>query len=210
VKPSSETVVIMSRRIEIMRRAAEIFAKKGFADTALQDIADAAGVKREALYYHFRDKAEILFNILKPGNMALLDGFKRIARSEVSAKEKLRAGIAHHLAQFHPSYLEMVVAYRTMMLRQAQFAELRKAWKEYERLWIALLAQAQKDGEIDAALNPKVVAFSILGMCNSLSSWYDPAGEVPLEAIADVHFRMIWSGMAAAETRRRGGKRSAK
>ena len=35
----------MSRRIEIMRRATEIFAKKGFADTALQDIADAAGVK---------------------------------------------------------------------------------------------------------------------------------------------------------------------
>ena len=47
----------MSRRIEIMRRATEIFAKKGYAETALQDIADAAGVKREALYYHFRDKA---------------------------------------------------------------------------------------------------------------------------------------------------------
>jgi TetR/AcrR family transcriptional regulator, cholesterol catabolism regulator len=205
----------MSRRIEIMRRATEIFAKKGFADTALQDIADAAGVKREALYYHFRDKAELLFNILKPANITLLEGLKRIARSDAPAKEKLRAGIAHHLAQFHPSYLEMVVAYRTMMLRQAQFAELRKAWKEYERLWIELLSKAQKDGEVDAALDAKVVAFSILGMCNSLSSWYDPSGALPLEAIVEIHFRMIWSGVASRpaavpDSRRRAPKRPAK
>jgi AcrR family transcriptional regulator len=205
----------MSRRIEIMRRATEIFAKKGFAETALQDIADAAGVKREALYYHFRDKAEILFNILKPGNAILLEGLKRIARAGGPAEEKLRAAIAHHVAQFHPSYLEMVVAYRTMQLRQAQFAELRKAWKEYERLWIDLLSRAQRDGEIDPTVNAKVVAFSILGMCNSLSSWYDPSGELPLEAIVDVHFRMIWNGLAplpakAAQGRRKVRRRPAK
>jgi len=186
----------MSRRLEIIRRATEIFARKGFAETALQDIADASGIRREALYYHFKDKAEILYSIISPASVVLRENLALILASAMPTPGKLRAAIANHLRQFNPNYLEMVVAYRALLLRQAEFAELRKTWKQYESLWLELLRQAQRDGDIDPTLDAKVLAFSILGMCNSLSSWYDPEGEQPLDAIIETHFRVLWNGLA--------------
>ena len=186
----------MSRRLEIIRRAAEIFARKGFAETALQDIADASGIKREALYYHFKDKAEILYSIISPASVVLRENLALILASAMPTPGKLRAAIANHLRQFNPNYLEMVVAYRALLLRQAEFTELRKTWKQYESLWLELLRQAQRGGDIDPTLDAKVLAFSILGMCNSLSSWYDPEGEQPLDAIIETHFRVLWNGLA--------------
>ena len=41
----------MSRKREILRRAAEIFERKGVSDTSIEDIAKAVGIKREGIYY---------------------------------------------------------------------------------------------------------------------------------------------------------------
>jgi TetR/AcrR family transcriptional regulator len=43
-------------RAAILAAAERLFAKRGYAATRLEDVADAVGVKRAALFYHFRDK----------------------------------------------------------------------------------------------------------------------------------------------------------
>ena len=43
-------------RAAILTAAERLFAKRGYAATRLEDVADAVGVKRAALFYHFRDK----------------------------------------------------------------------------------------------------------------------------------------------------------
>ncbi len=51
----------MLTRQQLLNAAIEQFALRGVAETTLTDIADAAGVTRGAVYWHFRSKAE-LFN----------------------------------------------------------------------------------------------------------------------------------------------------
>ena len=46
----------MDRRTEILRRAAEIFERKGVSNTSVEDIAGAIGVTREAIYYYFKSR----------------------------------------------------------------------------------------------------------------------------------------------------------
>ena len=46
-------------RQALLRVARELFTERGYANTATQEIVERAGVTRGALYYHFRNKADI-------------------------------------------------------------------------------------------------------------------------------------------------------
>lgn len=52
------------RRAQILTAATRAFARHGFADTGLDEIAEEAGVTRVVLYRHFDSKAELYRTIL--------------------------------------------------------------------------------------------------------------------------------------------------
>jgi AcrR family transcriptional regulator len=51
-------------RERILDVARDLFLAKGFAATSMQEIADAVGMTKPALYYHFRDKQDLLLAVL--------------------------------------------------------------------------------------------------------------------------------------------------
>ena len=89
---------------EIYEQATRLFAERGFAGTSLQDIADAMGITRPALYYYVKSKDELLAKLVteitdgpgEPTSRAVA------ARTDLDAVGKLRAiarlivGPAHH------------------------------------------------------------------------------------------------------------------
>lgn len=52
-----------SSRTRILLGALPLFADRGFAAVSMQDIADAVGMTKAALYYHFSDKEELFGNV---------------------------------------------------------------------------------------------------------------------------------------------------
>ncbi len=189
----------MSRRREILRRAAEIFARKGVADTSIEDIARAAGIKREGVYYYFKNRGDILLEIILPQSTSLHRNLQRICDSNLGSTDKLHAAIQNHLDAFNPAYLEMSVA-----LRESHFAsnddklsEIRKIWDGYSELWTRLVAEGQDGGEFRTDLDPKMVAFGLLGMCNWVSRWYDPVKSVSIPEIVETYFSLATGGLVA-------------
>jgi AcrR family transcriptional regulator len=189
----------MSRRLEILRRATEIFERQGVSRTSIEDIANAVGVKREAIYYYFKSRNDILAEIILPSSTALLVGLRNIMRSDRPSREKLRAAIEAHLSAFSPSYLEMTVA-----LREVHFSggddklnELKKVWTEYGELWTDLIREGQANGSFKAGVNPKMASFGVLGMCNWLSRWYQPGKGMTIADITDTFFTMLADGLAS-------------
>ncbi len=85
--PSSGTQSKAERtRAAILAQAQRLFAERGFTDTRLQDVADAVGLKRPALFYHFKDKqalydavVEDLFGELQEQTEEILTGTGPIA-----------------------------------------------------------------------------------------------------------------------------------
>ncbi|MGB3283855.1 TetR family transcriptional regulator, partial [Mycolicibacter algericus] len=60
----------MQRRLEHTRNllldaAEQVFARRGFDGAALEDIADAAGYTRGAIYSHFGSKAELFLAVIE-------------------------------------------------------------------------------------------------------------------------------------------------
>jgi AcrR family transcriptional regulator len=53
-------------RLRILAVSVELFSDRGFAGTSVRDIAEAMGMTKASLYYHFRSKEEILDAVTEP------------------------------------------------------------------------------------------------------------------------------------------------
>lgn len=187
----------MSRRIQILRRATEVFERQGVNRTSIEDIANAVGIKREAIYYYFKSRADILLKIILPQSTSLVMGLGAIINSNLPAEAKLEAAIRNHLDRFNPNYLEMTVALREdhFLEDESKAAELRGVWNEYTHLWTRLIEEGQEKGIFKPGLDARMVANGILGMCNWMSRWYDPAKSIPIDKILEIFFTMVAHGI---------------
>ena len=77
-----------SRRQEIIDAAIKVFARTGFAETSVQDVAEEAGVVPTAVYYHFAGKDE-LFDVALQSVITELDDVVDRARPEDDAAAAL-------------------------------------------------------------------------------------------------------------------------
>jgi len=191
------------RREAIIQNALKIFDRRGFANTSLDDIARETGVKREAIYYYFKNRAEILLNIVRPQSQILVEGLRQIITSQDTVSHKFYLAVRHHLESFDRNCLEMTVALRDAHLEDAKAVrrEMAKTWKTYEAMWTSLIATGQQRGEFTRIGNPKMVAFGILGMCNWLARWYDPKKSVAIDELVETYFNMVAHGLIVDSAR---------
>src|ERR1700730_18570267 len=87
---------ITQKAIELV--ASELFARKGFGATSLDDIAEALGATKGALYYHVKNKEEILRLIYLTVLTASEEPLRRIVEAGLPPSEKLRRAIEHQTA----------------------------------------------------------------------------------------------------------------
>jgi len=188
----------MNRRTEILRRAAELFAEQGVANTSMERIATAVGVKREAIYYYFKSRHDILLEVLLPSSKSLLSGMRNIRRTDMNSIEKLRSAIENHLASFDPTYLEMSIALREhhFFADTSKLSLLQDTWNEYSDHWTEIVREGQERGEFRDGLDPKMVAYGILGMCNWLSRWFDPSKGTSIDEIIETYFTLASNGLS--------------
>lgn len=52
------------RRLQLLDAALERFARKGYHDTSMDEIAEAAGVTKPVLYHHFASKTDLFLELL--------------------------------------------------------------------------------------------------------------------------------------------------
>lgn len=80
------------RRAEIMDAAMLLFMEKGYTNTTTQDIVDKVNISRGLLYYHFKNKEDILYCLVERYSEKLLRDIHVIVYDEdKTAIEKIRA-----------------------------------------------------------------------------------------------------------------------
>jgi len=82
------------RRAEIMDASMLLFMEKGYANTTTQDIVDKVNISRGLLYYHFKNKEDILYYLVERYSEKLLRDIHVIVNDDdKTAIEKIRAFI---------------------------------------------------------------------------------------------------------------------
>lgn len=180
----------------IVETAAELFARQGFGATSLDDIAERLGATKGALYYHIKNKEEILRLIYLMVLSVSEEPLRRIVEAPLPPGEKLGQAIIHHTAVAANRSPAMTVFYREQHYLSGPFAKeiiLRK--KEYERYFEQIIQEGQDVGIFSNDLDPKIAAFGLLGMCNWLSQWYRPDGRYSAQQIAEMFVTMVERGL---------------
>src|SRR4030042_286581 len=88
------------RRHEIFASSVSLFLERGFRETSMRDIAEAAGMGKSSLYDYFRTKDDILLWAVEDQMADLTTGVQRIAEQPLAAQERLR-----QIMQLHLSFL---------------------------------------------------------------------------------------------------------
>lgn len=190
----------------IVETAAELFARQGFGATSLDDIAEQLGATKGALYYHVKNKEEILRLIYLMILNASEEPLRRIAEANLPPEQKLGQAIEHHAMVAANRSPAMTVFYREQHHLSGPFAReilLRK--KAYERYFEQIITEGQESGRFAADLDPKIAAFGLLGMCNWLSQWYRPGGQYSPRQIAEMFAFMIEQGLRTSSTTEKSG-----
>jgi AcrR family transcriptional regulator len=85
-----------TRRNELTRQAARLFAEKGYHGTSIGDLAEAMGVQKGSLYAHIDSKADLLWEVARDGATAFQAALDTVS-DDASALEKIRLALRAHL-----------------------------------------------------------------------------------------------------------------
>ena len=154
------------------------------------------GVTKGALYYHVRNKEEILRLIYLTVLTASEEPLQHITEADLSPVEKLRRAVEHQVAVAADRSPAMIVFYREQPHLTGPFAKeitLRK--KAYEQYFEHIIEEGQSAGIFQLNVDPKIATFGLLGMCNWLSQWYRPEGQYTHLHIATMFANMIANGL---------------
>ncbi|HEX2915942.1 MAG TPA: TetR/AcrR family transcriptional regulator [Chloroflexia bacterium] len=180
----------------IVATASDLFARNGFGATSLDDIGEALGVTKGALYYHVKNKEEILKLIFMTVLAVSEEPLRRIAEAEIPPAEKLHRAITHHVSIAADRSPAMTVFYREEAHLTGPFSrEIAARKKDYERLFEKIVAEGMQQGVFTAKNDPKIATFGILGMCNWLSQWYKPGGTYSAEQISAFFTQLVENGL---------------
>ena len=189
-----------------MRHARRLFEERGFYETSVDGIARAVGIRREGLYYYYRSRAEILLDLVRPQNEALVSRLAAIVKSNLACATKLYLALKSHLAMFDRTSLDMLMlGIRRRRPRDSDpevnsvHAAVAPLYRDYQDHWLQLVADGQRNGSFDPGLDPKLAVFAILGMCNWTGVWLDPGGARTLDEIAASFYALVSGGILMPE-----------
>lgn len=194
-EPEANKRIRLTQKV-IVETAAELFAQRGFGATSLNDIADALGVTKVALYYHVKNKEEILRLVYLTVLNIAEEPLRRIVESNLTPREKLQQAIEHHIAITANASPAVTVFYREQAHLTGPFArEIALREKDYERYFEQIIQEGIATQAFKPDFDSKIVTFGLLGMCHWLSHWYQPSGRYTPQQIATMFIALIENGL---------------
>jgi AcrR family transcriptional regulator len=178
---SNKTVINMedtakNKRDEILIQAANLFRKKGFSGTSMQDIARDVGILKGSIYYYFNSKNEIFREVLNKGISPVLKNAEFIMAKDLSPAEKLRELLRSHIDYImHDNYSLILYFQEKEKISVQEIKKYLESRNKYEKIFKDLLAQGIKQG-VFPKVDITLTVYAILGMCNWIVQWYNPKG----------------------------------
>jgi AcrR family transcriptional regulator len=154
----------MDVRAQILTQATRLFAEQGYDGTSVQQIADAVGIRKPSLLYHFKSKDELRENVLAE----MLAHWNAVLPSlllKASTEERFDATM-EALSEF---FIEDPARARLFLRETLDRPEHMQAMlHEFVRPWIDLLGQqlerAKEQGLVQRKVDPQAYAFEVITM----------------------------------------------
>ncbi|MED3822866.1 TetR/AcrR family transcriptional regulator [Priestia flexa] len=181
----------------IMETSILLFAKKGFKETSIQDIADELNVTKGTFYYYFKSKEEVLLDIHRSYIEHLVENQETILRAdELSCAEKLYEMIFKLIYDIEKEGLRAKVFFREMRhLSDNHLLSIVPKRDQFKMNLQDLIEAGIKAGEFRRDLPADIVTLGILGITNWSYFWFQPSGERSSQEVAAIFYNMLVDGL---------------
>jgi AcrR family transcriptional regulator len=161
-----------SKKDVIIKKAAFLFTKKGFASTSMRELADHIGVEASSLYNHIGSKNELLQTICFKVANDFTTQLNQIADTDLSFTQKWEQIIRFHISMMLNHYEEVFVANHEWKQLEdpflSNFLQQRKLYESRLVEWINAGIQKKEFRNID----PHVAVLTILSAVRGLEFWH--------------------------------------
>jgi TetR/AcrR family fatty acid metabolism transcriptional regulator len=188
------------KRRLILDAAVRVFARQGFNQCRVSDIADEAGVAYGLVYHYFRSKDEVLDTLFLERWNVMLDVIRELDARDVPAREKLHALASFIVDSYRhdPDLMKVIIVEVTRAANSFGQTHLAKIREAYD-LIAQIAERAQERGEFKASVNPQFAAMAFYGAIEQvLTGWiFDvlPRGEAEEERAKESIIETICSGL---------------
>jgi AcrR family transcriptional regulator len=187
-----------TRRQELTREAARLFAEKGYHGTSIGDIAEAMGVQKGSLYAHIASKQDLLYETMREGAVAFHAALDAIP-DELPATERIRLALRAHLRVVAE---QLDVA--TVFVREWRYLdgdrreEIVAERRHYEERFRTLFREGRELGELRTDLDDASAALLALSAANWAYTWLRPGRDT--DDLADRFYFLLLDGLRGYRT----------
>ena len=169
-----EPIVTLSRKEQVIRKAAELFREKGYAASSMRDLAQKMGIEAASLYSHIRSKEEILQHLCFDMATEFRKSLCEVEKQKGPASEKLRNGIVGHIEVMAKDLTASAVFMNEHRhLSQPYLREFLLLRINYINRFKNIIEEGIASGEFKP-IDKKLAVMTLFSSLNWMPQWYDP------------------------------------
>ncbi|NBO75594.1 MAG: TetR/AcrR family transcriptional regulator [Betaproteobacteria bacterium] len=184
------------QRDRILHQAAELFALQGYGGTSMNEVAQACGVSKAALYHYVRDKSELLTLIALTHVERLEQLTRDVLAQELPAPQRLSQLIMRFVDEYAGSRHEHRVLTEDVKFLDAQ---------EQQKVVAAQRRVVQAFADVVCEIRPelaqaglhKAVTMLLFGMINWMFTWLRPSGAITHAQMGEMVEALFFGGLQA-------------
>ena len=186
---------------QILEAAVKVFARQGFHQSTVAQIAKEAGVADGTIYLYFKNKDDILAQFFSYRTKQVFESFREeVDRAEASL-DKLRNLVRRHLAEFQRdrdgAVVYQVETHQNSRLAEAQIREMSQMYRD---LISEIVEQGQQEGTIRKDLYVGLVKRFVIGAVDEvINTWLHSNGEYDLVSMADPLVELFIKGIGSPQ-----------
>jgi len=181
------------RRVSLLDAAREVFTTKGYHASAMDDIAEAAGVSKPVLYQHFESKLDLYLALLDQSCESLVLIVQQAIDSTEHNADRVVAAMGAFYEFVSSTSGEFRFVFESDLTGDA--AVQQRLWQVNEEIADLIAAVIGQD----TALPPeqsKLLAISLVGNAQvSARYWVSSGMSIPVEEATSLVSRLAWRGI---------------
>jgi len=187
-----------TRRAELTRAAARLFAERGYHGTSIGDLAKALGVQKGSLYAHIDSKQDLLFEAMNEGARAFHEALDAVPDDRPPA-DRIRLALRAHLRVVAEQLDVATVFVREWRYLEGERAEAFVAERRrYEERFRALFREGREVGALRTDLDEHAAVLLVLSAANWAYTWLPEGADT--DELADRFVSLLVDGVRGYST----------
>ena len=187
----------------ILNQAMRIFLEKGYHGTSIDDITQAAGLTKGALYWHFKSKEDLLKKLIGKYERSFLDNLiHAVTEVKGRASDKFEKYVRFNSA-FAYYNRELCVSFTTLAAELVGAhhgiePEIRRVYRKYQNFLSKLILQGKKEKIFRKEINAVLAALIVIAFHDGiLLQWSMNREKIDGEAYVNTFKKIMLNGMMA-------------